>query len=89
MEKAASADAFIVNEGDVANGRTEAGAQDAELGIAPLFKPVEATARVLDGLAVGLEGEADVGAADLVGALVALSHATVVVRHTHLEDGDA
>jgi len=48
------------------------------LGIALLLEPVEAAVGVLDGLAVGLEGEADVGAADLVGALVAMGHAAVV-----------
>jgi len=50
---------------------------------------VEAAAGVLDGLAVGLEGESDVGAADLVSALVAVGHAAVVVGHTHFENGDA
>ena len=89
VEKAASADAVIVDEGDVADGGADAGAEDAELGVALLLEPVEAAASVLDGLAVGLEGEADIGAADLVSALVAASHTAVVVGHTHFEDGDA
>ena len=89
VEETAGADAFIVNEGDVPDRGSDAGAEDAELGIALLFEPVEASAGVLDGLAVGLEGEANVGSADLVGALVALGHSAVVVRHAHLEDGDA
>src|SRR6202171_6348629 len=50
---------------------------------------MEAAAGVLDGLAVGLEREADVGSADLVGAFVALGHTAVVVGHAHLEDGAA
>src|SRR6202158_773163 len=45
--------------------------------------------RALDGRTVAVEGEADVGSADLVCALVALGHAAVVVGHAHLEDGDA
>jgi len=84
VEKAAGADAFIVREGDIADRRANAGAEDAELGIALLLEPVEAAAGVLDGLAIGLEGEADIGAADLVGAFVAVGHAAVVVGHAHL-----
>ncbi|MCU1314680.1 MAG: hypothetical protein JWN63_2 [Candidatus Acidoferrum typicum] len=89
VEEAAGAKAFIVNEGDVADRRADAGTEDAELGVALLLEPMEAAAGVLDGLAVGLEGEADIGSADLIGALVALGHAAVVVGHAHLEDGDA
>ena len=89
VEEAAGADAFIVNESDVADRRADAGAEDAELGVALLLEPVEAAAGVLDGLAVGLQGEADVGSADLVGAFVALRHAAVMVGHAHFEDGDA
>jgi hypothetical protein len=89
VEEATGADAFIVNEGDIADRRAKAGAEDAELGVTLLFEPVEAAAGVLDGLSVGLEGEADIRAADLVGALVAADHAAVVVGHAHLEDGDA
>jgi hypothetical protein len=54
-----------------------------------LFEPAEAAAGVLDGLAVGLEGEADVRSDELVGALVAFGHAAVVVGEAHFEDGDA
>src|SRR6266851_3072611 len=89
MEEAAGADAFVMNEGDVADGGADAGAEDAKLGVALLIEPVEAATGVLDGLAIGLEGEADVGAADLVGALVAAGHAAVVVGHAHFKDGDA
>src|SRR6266851_4361816 len=89
VEEAAGADAFIVNEGDVADGGADAGAEDAKPGVALLLEPVEAATGVLDGLAIGLESEADVGAADLVGPLVAAGHAAVVVGHAHFEDGDA
>src|SRR5216683_1006337 len=88
VEEAAGANAFLGNEGDVADRGADAGAEDAELGVALLLEPVEAAAGVLDGLAIGLEGEADVGSADLVGAFMALGHAAVVVGHAHLEDGD-
>ncbi len=54
-----------------------------------LLEPAEAAASVLDGLAIGLEGEADVGADELVGALMAVGHAAVVVRETHFEGGNA
>ncbi len=56
VEKASGADAFVVREGDIADRRADAGAEDAEFGVTLLFEPVEAAAGVLDGLAVGLEG---------------------------------
>ena len=84
VEEAASANAFIVNESNVADRGTDAGTKDAKPGVALLLKPVEAATGVLDGLAVGLEGEADIGGANLVGALVAVGHAAVVVGHAHL-----
>src|SRR5207302_11467849 len=39
VEKTAGADAFIVNESDVPDRGTDAGAEDAELGVALLFEP--------------------------------------------------
>src|SRR6266700_160812 len=89
VEEAAGADAFVMDESDVSDGGADAGAENPEPGVALLLEPVEAAASVLDGLAVGLKGEADIGAANLVGALVALGHAAVVVGHAHLEDGNA
>ncbi len=89
MEEAAGADSCVVDEGDGANGRPETGAENAEFGEALLFEPAEAAAGILDGLAVGLEGQADIGAADLVGAFVAGGHAAIVVRHAHFEDSDS
>ena len=89
VEEAAGADGRVVDESDVANRGAETGAENAEFGEALLLEPAEAAAGVLDGLAVGLEGEADVGAADLVGALVAGGHAAVMIGHAHFEDGDS
>ena len=89
MEEATGADGRIVHKGDVANGRAETGAENAEFGEALLFEPAEAAAGILDGLAVGLEGQADIGAADLIGAFVAGGHAAVMIGHAHFEDGDS
>ena len=89
VEETTGADGFVVDEGDVADGGTETCAEDAELGVALLFEPAKAAAGVLDGLTIGLEGHANVWAADLVGAFVALDHTAVVVGHAHFEDGDA
>src|SRR5713101_2957502 len=88
VEEAAGANAFVVDEGDVADGGADAGAENAELGVALLFEPMQAAAGVQNGLAVGLEREADIGAADLVGALVARGHAAVVIGHAHFQGGD-
>src|SRR5437879_6414758 len=89
VEEAAGADTFVVDQSDVADRGTDAGAEDAKLGVTLLLEPVKAAAGVLDGLAVGLKGKADVGTAELVGALMAVGHAAVVVRHAHFENGDA
>jgi hypothetical protein len=89
VEKAAGMDALVVSEGDIADRGADAGAEDAKPAIALLLEPVEAAAGVLDGLAVGLEGEANIWAADLVGPLVAASHPAVVVGHAHFQHGDA
>src|SRR6266478_5160240 len=56
VEESAGADSRVVDKGDVANGGANAGADNAEAGVALLFEPTKAAAGVLDGLAVGLEG---------------------------------
>jgi hypothetical protein len=89
VEETAGADGFVVDHGDVTDGRTDASTEDAEIGIALLFEPAKTTARVLDGLAIGLKSKAKVRTADLVGALVAAGHAAIVVRQTHFERRDA
>src|ERR1700720_2519107 len=89
VEEAACAESVIVDHGDVADRRADAGSQDAQSGKTLLFQPAEAPASVLDGLAVGLECQADVGADELIGALVALGHSSVVVRQAQAKDGDA
>ena len=89
VEEASGADRGVVDQGDVADGGTNAGAKNAEARIALLLEPAQALAGVGDGLAVGLEGEADIGADELVGALVALDHAAVVVRQAHAQDANS
>ena len=71
VEEAAGFDGFVVHQGDVTDGRAEAGAKNAEPGVTLLLEPAEAAACIVDRLAVGLESQADVGATNLVGALVA------------------
>jgi len=89
VEETSGADGFVVGQGDVTHGGADAGAEDAEARVALLLKPAEAATRVLHGLAVGLKRKADVGAANLIGALVAAGHAPIVIRQAHLERGDA
>jgi hypothetical protein len=88
VEEAAGTEAFVVDQGDIADGGADAGTEDAQARETPLFEPAEATAGILDGLAVGLEREADVGADELVGAFVALGHAAVVVGEAHPQHSD-
>jgi len=83
VEKATGADGLVVGKRYIANGRADAGAEDAESCVALLLEPAEAAAGILDGLTICLEREADVWAADLVGAFVALGHAAVMVGHAH------
>ena len=89
VEEAASTHDGIVNQSDVADGRADAGAENAEAGKTLLLEPPDAAASVLDGLAIGLEGDADVGADELVSALMAFSHAAVVVGEAHFQGSDA
>ena len=89
VEEAPGAHSGVVHQGDIADGRSDAGAEDAQASKALLLKPAEAAAGVLDGLAVGLEGQPNIGADELVGAFVAFGHAAVVVREAHSEGSDA
>ena len=84
VKEAADADGGVVHQRDVTDGGADAGAENAELRVALLLEPTEAAARVQNSLTVGLECEANVGAANLVGALVAAGHAAIVVRQAHL-----
>src|SRR5262249_8494360 len=89
VKEAASVNAFVVHERDVADAGADAGAEDAEPRVALLLEPTENATRVLHGLAIGLESKADVGADELIGALVTGDHAAVVVGHAHLDRGHA
>lgn len=89
VEKRAGAEERFVGEGDKADGRADGGAEDAEAVVALRGEPVEGAASVGDGLAIGGDGEADVGADEVVGARVAGDGAAVVVRHAEAQSGDA
>jgi len=89
VEKRAGAEERVVGEGDEADGRADGGAEDAEAVVALRGEPVEGAASVGDGLAIGGDGEADVGADEVVGARVAGDGAAVVVRHAEAQSGDA
>ncbi len=89
VKETAGLDSRVVHKSDIADGGAEASAEDAQPGVTLLLEPTKATASVLDGLAVGLESQADIWAANLIGAFVALSHSAVVVGHAHLQRGDA
>src|ERR1700676_4849062 len=89
VEKAAGANSGVMNQGDITDGGANAGTENAQTRKALLLKPAEAAAGILDGLAIGLEGQADVRADQLIGTLVALGHPAVVVRQAHFEGGDA
>src|SRR5579859_1775010 len=64
VEEASGFDSRIVHQRDVADGRAEAGAEDPQPGVPLLLEPTEAAAGVLDGLAVGLESQPNIGPAD-------------------------
>lgn len=89
VEEAAGMHAGVVHEGDVADAGADAGAKNADTLKALLFEPAQAALGVVDGLAIGLKRETDIGADELVGAFVAANHAAVMIRHAHLEGADA
>src|SRR5215831_17205289 len=82
-------DAWVVRGGDEGIARTEAGADNAELGVAALLQPVEAGADISDALTDRVDGSTDVGGDGVVGAGKAVRTADVVVRHAHAQGGDA
>src|SRR5215471_1493302 len=83
VEEAAGANSRVMDQSYVADGRADARAKDADLGVTLLLEPAEAAPGVQDGLAVGLKREANVRAANLVGALKAAGHAAIVIRQAH------
>ena len=87
--EAADLEAGIVGGGDEGVGRAEGGAEDAELGVALLRKPIDAGADVDDGLTAGVDGAAEVGGDGEVGALELGGAADVVVGLGEAEGGDA
>src|SRR3989338_1991336 len=63
----------------------EAGADDAEFLVALPFEPVQAGARVNDGLARGVHRPSDIGGDGVVGALQLRRHPKVVVREAEAQ----
>src|SRR5258708_26072733 len=70
VEEATGAYAFIVDEGDIANGGADAGAENAELGVGLLLQPVQAAAGGFGGFAGGAGGGGGGWGAGLVGGAV-------------------
>ena len=89
MVEDVDADARIVRAGQKCVARSQTGAEDAELGVALLGKPIEATADVGDGLAGSVNGAAHVGADSVVGARELGGAADIVVGHAEAQSRDA
>lgn len=89
VEEAAGFDGGIVHQRYVSDRGTEASAKNTQPCVPLLLEPSQAAASVVDGLAVGLNREADVGATDLVGAFVPFGHAAVMVGHAHFQGSEA
>ena len=75
------ANARIVRAGQKGITRTQAGAEDAELGVSLLCQPIEATADVSDGLAGSVNGACHVRADGIIGAGELGGPADIVIRH--------
>ena len=89
MVEGVDAQAGVVGAGEEGVAGAEAGAEDAEVLVALILKPVEAAADVDNGLAAGGEGAADVGADGVVGALKLDGAADVVIGLGEAQGRDA
>ena len=82
------ADARVVGAGEVGVAGAEAGAENAEVLVTLILKPVKAAADVDDGLAAGHESAADVGADGVVRPLKLCGAANVVIGHGEAQGRD-
>jgi len=81
---------FVVDEGDVADRRADAGAEDAELGVALLFEQWRQRRASWTDWRLAWRVRPMLGPQIWSGAFVTLGHAAVVVvGHAHFQDGDA
>src|SRR5260370_37008828 len=79
---------WLMAHGDESDGRADACAHQAKLAVTLEFEPLQASADVTNGLAIGLERETDIGTNKMVGAFTAGNHAAIVIRHGKTQGGD-
>ena len=89
MQENSGADKRVVRHGDESDRRTDTGAYQPQFSVALASKPLQASAHVENGLPVGFEREADIGAHEVVGPLVARNHSPVVIRHGKTQRGNS
>ncbi len=89
VEKGAGTQSRFVRDGEKGEAGTDAGADDAEAVVALALEPTEGALHVQNGLAICLEGEADIGAAEMVGARVARDGATIMIWEAEFDGGDS
>ncbi len=83
------ANARIMGRNQEGVAGTKAGADDAEIGEASLFEPIEAGARVDDGLASSVDGAADIGRNGIIGAREPGRRTRVVIGQAQAQGRDA
>ena len=71
MQERCRAHGRLVAHGDEADGRADAGAEDAEAVVALLFEPAQGAAHVEDRLAIRLDRQPDIRADEMIGARMA------------------
>jgi len=89
VEEGASPKKRFVDQRDEADRRTDGSAKDAQAVVALRGKPGKGATSVGDGLAIGGDGEADVGSDEMVSAFVAGDGPAVVIGHAHAKGRDA
>ena len=79
----------VVRRGNEGDAGAQAGAEDPEAPVALLLKPVQAGARIDDGLPGGVDGAAEVARNVVIGALQFGRHARPVVGQAHAQRRDS
>src|ERR1700682_3476059 len=89
MEKAASADSRVMNKSDVADRRSNAGAENTQTRKSLLLQPAQTAARILDRLPIRLQGQSDIGPDELIRPFMSRRHATIVIGQAQAQNADA
>src|SRR5580658_8721879 len=89
MQERAGAQSRFMRDGEKREAGADTGAENAEAVVALLFEPAQGASRIEHRLAIGLQGEADVGAHHIIRSRMAGNGAAIVIGQAQFHGGDA